>query len=75
MLQKSKLLEALRAVRLDFETAVMRTIDSHPEWPYWKVGQQVGLSEATVLRTAQKHNISRPVGPHPKVETTQKGGL
>jgi hypothetical protein len=51
----------------------MRAIDTQPESPYWLVAQQVGTSEAFVLRTAQKNNVSRPVGPRPKVETSDKG--
>jgi hypothetical protein len=71
--KKSKLLAALQAIRQDFEAEVMRAINAHPESPYWMVGQQVGLSESFVLRTAQKNNISRPAGPRPKVETSEKG--
>ena len=73
--KKSKLLAALQAVRQDFEAAVIHEIHVHPEWPYWMVAQQVGLSEAFVLRTSQKNNISRPAGPRPKSDTTQEGGL
>jgi hypothetical protein len=71
--KKSKLLAALQAVRQDFEAEVMREIDAHPELPYWMVAQKVGLSEAFVLRTAQKNNVSRPVGPRPKVESSAMG--
>lgn len=73
--KKSKLLAALQAVRQNFEAAVIREIDAHPGWPYRMVSEQVGLSEAFVLRTAQKNNISRPVGPRPKSDTTEEGGL
>jgi len=72
--KKSKLLAALQATRQDFEAEVMREIAAHPTSPYWKVAQKVGLSEAFVLRTAQKNNISRPVGPRPKAESDEKGG-
>lgn len=72
-MKKSKLLSALQAVRQDFEAAVMRAIDAHPKSPYRMVAQQVGTSEAFVLRTAQKKSISRPAGPRPKVETSEKG--
>jgi hypothetical protein len=74
-LKKSKLLAALQAIRQDFEALAIREINAHPEWPYWMVAEHVGLSEATVLRFAQKNNISRPVGPRPKVEISDKGGL
>ena len=71
--KKSKLLAALQAVRQDFEAEVMRAIEAHPEWPYRMVSEQVGLSEAFVLRTAQKNSISRPAGPRPKTETSEEG--
>jgi hypothetical protein len=73
--KKSKLLAALQAIRQDFEAAVMREIEAHPESPYWMVAEQVGLSEASVLRIAQKNNIGRPVGPRPKMEPSEKGEL
>jgi hypothetical protein len=72
--KKSKLLAALQAVRQDFEAAAIREIHDHPEWPYWMVAQQVGLSEAFVLRTAQKNNISRQVGPRPQTVNREEGG-
>jgi hypothetical protein len=74
-LKKSKLLAALQAIREDFEVLAIREINAHPDWPYWMVAEHVGLSEATVLRIAQKNNISRPVGPRPKAEISHKGGL
>jgi len=73
--KKSKLIEALDAVRRDFETAVLREIEAHPEWPYWRVGEHVGLSEASVLKIAQANNISRPAGPRPQTVTAEEGGL
>jgi len=72
--RKSKLLAALQAIRQDFEAAVMREIEAHPESPYWMVAQQVGTSEAFVLRTAQKNNISRPAGPRPQTVNPEEGG-
>ena len=54
--KKSKLLAALLAIRLDFEAEVMREIDTHPESTYWMVAQEVGLSEAFVLRTDPKQH-------------------
>ncbi|MGB8032054.1 MAG: hypothetical protein WCF30_20575 [Terracidiphilus sp.] len=71
--KKSKLLAAFQAIRQDFEAEVMREIDAHPESPYWMVAQKVGLSEASVLRIAQKNSISRPAGPRPKTETAEEG--
>jgi hypothetical protein len=71
--RKSKLIEALNAVRRDFESAVLREIEAHPEWPYWRVGEHAGVSEATVLKIAQANNISRPAGPRPKIETPEEG--
>jgi hypothetical protein len=73
--KKSKLLEALDAVRRDFESAVMREIEAHPDWPYWRVGEHVGLSEASVLKIAQNNNISRPAGPRPQTVNPEEGGL
>jgi hypothetical protein len=73
--KKSKLLAALQAVRQDFESAVLRTVEAHPEWPYWRVGEHAGVSEATVLKIAQANNISRPAGPRPKADTHEEGGL
>ena len=73
--KKSKLLEALDAVRRDFESAVLSEIEARPEWPYWRVGEHVGLSEASVLKIAQNNNISRPAGPRPQTVNPEKGGL
>ena len=72
--KKSKLLAALQAVRQDFEAAVIREIHVHPERPYWMVGEQVGISEATVQKISKNHNICRPVGPRPKSDTTEERG-
>ena len=71
--KKSKLLAALQAIRQDFEVKVMRAIEAHPDWPYWMVAEHEGLSEAFVLKTTQKNNISRPAGPRPKTETSEEG--
>jgi hypothetical protein len=73
--KKSKLIEALNAVRRDFEAAVLREIEAHPEWPYWRVGEHAGVSEATVLKIAQANNISRPAGPRPQTVNTEEVGL
>jgi hypothetical protein len=73
--KKSKLLEALQALRQDFEAAVLREIEAHPEWPFWRVGEQVGISEATVQKISKSNNISRPAGPRPKSDITEEGGL
>jgi hypothetical protein len=73
--KKSKLLAAFQAIRQDFEAAVLREIDAHPEWPFWRVGEQIGISEATVQKISKSHNICRPVGPRPKSDTTEEGGL
>jgi hypothetical protein len=73
--RKSKLKEALDAVRRDFEAAVMREIEAHPLWPYWRVGEHVGMSEASVLKIAQNNNISHPVGPRPKTEIPEEVAL
>lgn len=73
--RKSRLIEALNAVRRDFETAVLRTVEAHPEWPYWRVGEHAGVSEATVLKIAQANNISRPAGPRPQTVNPEEGGL
>lgn len=73
--KRSKLIEALDAVRQEFETAVLREIERHPEWPYWRVGEQAGVSEATVLKIAQANDISRQSGPRPKNPATEERGL
>jgi hypothetical protein len=73
--KKSKLLAALQAVRQDFEAAVIREIEGHPEWPYWRVGEHAGVSEATVLKIAQANKISRPAGPRPQTVNPEEGGL
>jgi hypothetical protein len=73
--KKSKLIEALNAVRRDFESAVLREIEAHPEWPYWRVGEHAGVSEATVLKIAQANKISRPAGPRPQTVNPEEGGL
>ena len=72
--RKSKLLAALNAVRRDFEAAIMREIEAHPESPYWMVAEHAGVSEATVLKIAQANNISRPAGPHPQTENQKEDG-
>lgn len=73
--KKSKLLAALEALRQDFETLVIREIHAHPEWPYWKVGETVGMSESSVMKIAQKNNITRPAGPRPQKANPEEGGL
>jgi hypothetical protein len=73
--KKSKLIEALDAVRRDFGVAVVREIEAHPEWPYRLVAEHVGLSEASVLKIAQNNNISRPAGPRPQTVNPEEGGL
>jgi hypothetical protein len=73
--KKSKLIAALQAVRHDFEAAVIREIEAHPEWPYWRVGEHAGVSEATVLKIAQANDISRPPGPRPQAVKREEGGL
>ena len=73
--KKSKLLAALLAVRQDFEAAAIREINAHPEWPFWRVGEQLGISETTVQKISKSHNMSRPVGPRRRVEKSDKGGL
>jgi hypothetical protein len=72
---KSKLLGACQAIRHDFELAVMRQIQAHPEQPYWMIAEQAGISEATVLRIAHRHNISRPAGPRPQTVNPEESGL
>jgi hypothetical protein len=72
--KKSKLLAALQGVRQDFEAKVIRAIEAHLDWPYWMVAEHEGLSEAFVLKTTQKNNISRPAGPRPKSDNTEEGG-
>jgi hypothetical protein len=74
-IRKSKLIEALNSVRQDFENAVLREIEAHPESPYWRVAERAGVSEAFVLKSAQAANIRRPAGPRPKTETPEEGGL
>jgi hypothetical protein len=73
--KKSKLIEALNAVRRDFEIAVLREIEAHPEWPLWRVGEQVGISEATVQKISKSYNLCRPAGPRPQTVTPEEGGL
>jgi len=73
--KKSKLLAALQAIRLDFEAAVLREINAHPEWPYWRVGEHVGISEATVQKISKSNDIHRQAGPRPKCDATEEGGL
>ena len=43
--KKSKLLAAVQAIRLDFETSVLREIYARPKWPYRRVAELVGVSE------------------------------
>jgi hypothetical protein len=74
-LRESRLIEALNVVRRDFETAVLREIEAHPTWPYWRVGEHAGISEASVLKIAQANNISRPAGTRPKAANPEEGEL
>lgn len=66
--QKSKLKEAMKRVRLEFEKNVLDTLERHDDWTYDRVGEHVGLSTAFVQRTATRAGISRPVGPRPRVK-------
>jgi len=71
--KESKLIEALNAVQRDFECAVLREIQAHPTWPYWRVGEQLGISEATVHKIAKNNHICRPAGPCPKSSPEEEG--
>jgi hypothetical protein len=66
--RKSRLKEAIRRVREEFEKNVLSTLEQHDDWTYDRVGQHVGLSTAFVQRCASRANISRPVGPRPKLK-------
>jgi DNA invertase Pin-like site-specific DNA recombinase len=62
---KSKLLQAVRAVRNEIYTAVREQLADETK-TYQQIADSVGSSLATVQRLAEKEGISRPVGPRSK---------
>lgn len=62
---KSKLLEALRAVRNELYSAVKREL-ADETCSYKDIADANGVSVATIQRIAQRSGISRQVGPRPR---------
>ena|ERR1035437_3719288 len=63
--EKSKLLEALRAVRDEIYASVRLQL-SDERLTYQQIADSNGISLATVQRVAERSGISRPVGPRPR---------
>jgi hypothetical protein len=59
--KKTKLQTALYSIRMDFKTRVLRTINSHPAWPYRLVAEYHGTSVSFAQRTAWNYGIRRRV--------------
>ena len=66
--RESKLKEAIKRVRLEFERNVLDALEQHADWTYDRVAQHVGLSTAVVQRISTRAGKSRPVGPRPRVK-------
>ena len=62
---KSKLLQAVRAVRNEIYTAVREQLADETK-TYQQIADSIGCSLATVQRIAQMDGITRPVGPRSK---------
>src|ERR1035437_7973271 len=67
--EKSKLLEALRAVRDEIYASVRLQL-SDETLTYKQIADTNGISLATVQRVAERSGISRPVGPRPRPRAT-----
>ena len=67
---KSKLIQAVRAVREQIYAAVKKELldDSRT---YESIARANNISTATVQRIAGSLNISRPVGPRPRTYTSE----
>jgi DNA invertase Pin-like site-specific DNA recombinase len=62
---KSKLLQAVRAVRNEIYAAVREQLADERR-TYQQIADSVGCSLATIQRVAQMDGITRPVGPRVK---------
>lgn len=66
---KSKMLQALRAVRDEIYASVRLQL-SDENLTYSQIADDNGISLATVQRVAERSGISRPVGPRPRSKGT-----
>jgi hypothetical protein len=66
---KSKLLEALRAVRDEIYASIRLQL-SDENLTYQQIADAHGISLATVKRVAERSGISRQVGPRPRPKGT-----
>ena len=73
---KSLLIQAVRALREEIYGSIRaQLLDEHGVYrTYQEIADAVGVSVATVQRVAGLNNISRPVGPRPKISTTEEHG-
>jgi DNA-directed RNA polymerase specialized sigma24 family protein len=67
---KSRLTQAVSAVRDIIHSAVREQLKDDNR-SYQQIADSVGCSLATVQRLAQLEQISRPVGPKPKLTSTE----
>jgi DNA invertase Pin-like site-specific DNA recombinase len=67
---KSKLLQAVRAVRNEIYAAVREQLADDGK-TYQQIADSVGCSLATVQRIAQRDGVTRTVGPRPKSSTSE----
>jgi DNA invertase Pin-like site-specific DNA recombinase len=70
--EKSRLLQALRAVRDEIYASVRLQL-SDERLTYQQIADANGISLATVQRVAERSGISRPVGPRPKATAASEG--
>jgi DNA invertase Pin-like site-specific DNA recombinase len=66
---KSRLIQAVRAVRNEIHAAVKEHLSDESR-TYAAIAESVGVSLATVQRIAQREGITRPVGPRPQLSVS-----
>lgn len=67
---KSKLIQAVRAIRDGIHATVREQLADEAK-TYQQIADTVGCSIATVQRIAQLDGISRPVGPRPRISSSE----
>jgi hypothetical protein len=70
---KSKLLQAVRAVRNEIYAAVREQLADDGK-TYQQIADSVGCSLATVQRIAQRDGVTRTVGPRPRTASEPHEG-
>jgi hypothetical protein len=69
---KSKLKEAIRQLTTELYGSIATAIANCPEKSYKQIALEHCCSEATVLKAAARHGLSRTSGPKPKCGNHEK---